>query len=78
MVTPQAPATGAFPTSAVRRASKKQVPDKNLTQHGHGNKASISATPQPGNQHKLYTSVPCQVEVYVKDRTTNSEFRDEK
>ena len=58
MVTPQAPAAGASPASAVPMASKKQFPDKKLTQHGYGNKALVSVTPQPGNQHKLYTSVP--------------------
>uniref|UniRef100_A0A453A4E0 Uncharacterized protein n=1 Tax=Aegilops tauschii subsp. strangulata TaxID=200361 RepID=A0A453A4E0_AEGTS len=60
-VTPQTPAADATPPSAVPTASKKQVPDRNLMQHGQGssagNKASTAVTPQPGNQHKLYASV---------------------
>lgn len=61
MVTPQTPAADATPASTVPTATKKQVPDRNLMQHGQGsssgNKASTSVTPQPGNQHKLYASV---------------------
>uniref|UniRef100_A0A3B5Z6P2 HSA domain-containing protein n=2 Tax=Triticum aestivum TaxID=4565 RepID=A0A3B5Z6P2_WHEAT len=60
-VAPQTPAADATPASAVPTASKKQVPDRNLMQHGQGpsagNKAATSVTPQPGNQHKLYASV---------------------
>ncbi|XP_047094521.1 chromatin modification-related protein EAF1 B-like isoform X2 [Lolium rigidum] len=45
----QTPTVDATPAGAVSTASKKQA---------SGNKASISVTPQPGNQHKLYPSVP--------------------
>uniref|UniRef100_A0ACD5TCW4 Uncharacterized protein n=1 Tax=Avena sativa TaxID=4498 RepID=A0ACD5TCW4_AVESA len=58
----QTPAVDATPASAVSTVSKKQVSDKNLSQHAQRssavNKASISVMPQPGNQHKLYPSVP--------------------
>lgn len=58
----QTPAGDGTQASAVSMASKKQASDKNLAQHvqgsSAGNKASISVTPQPGNQHKLYPSVP--------------------
>ncbi|XP_044985271.1 chromatin modification-related protein EAF1 B-like [Hordeum vulgare subsp. vulgare] len=61
MVSPQTPAADATPASSVPTTSKKQVPDRNLMQHGQGssggNKASNSVTPQPGNQHKLYAPV---------------------
>ena len=57
-VAPQTPAADAIPPSAVPTASKKQVPDRNLMQHGQGSSAGNKpVTPQPGNQHKLYASV---------------------
>lgn len=60
MLIPQTAPVDTTPASAFSTSPKKQVSDKKLVQHGQGffpgNKASTSSMPQPGNQHKLYTS----------------------